>query len=177
MSNDLTSGTSPRDVPLSQRIAQIRYEVNWQSTAVRMQYERLAAHLQLPQEEQLAAHMRAVVDMDFMITAVRRLLRVAERARRIGVDGSGELRQAVRAIAPQSAQVVRVRNALEHLDQPGGGHHARSGRRLDIARVGWRPDRGARALRGCRGSAQRNLAGHRAGRARADGKVVYVIAG
>lgn len=117
VSDDLTSGTSPRVVPLRDRVAEVRYDVNWQGTAVRMQYERLGAHLELPQEEQLAAHMRAVVDMDFLVTAVRRLLRVAERARRIGVDGSGELREAVRAIAPQSAQVVRVRNALEHFDQ------------------------------------------------------------
>jgi hypothetical protein len=110
-----------RGIPLSQRVAQVRYDANWQGTAVRMQYERVAAHLELPPEEQLAAHMRAVVDMDFLITAVRRLLRVAQRARRLGVDSSGELREAVKAIAPQAAQVVRVRNALEHLDQQGVG--------------------------------------------------------
>jgi hypothetical protein len=39
--------------------------------------------------------MRAVVDVDLLVMAVRRLLKVAERARRLGVDSSGELRQAV----------------------------------------------------------------------------------
>jgi hypothetical protein len=116
MSADLKQGSSPRDVPLEQRVAQVRYDVTWQGTAVRMQYDRLAAHLGLPPEQQIAAHMRAVVDMDFLVLAARRLLKVAERARHLGVDSSGELRQAVRDIGPRSGQVVKVRNALEHFE-------------------------------------------------------------
>jgi hypothetical protein len=113
--------TSLRDLPLSQRVAQIRYDVTWQGTAIRMQYERLVAHLELPLEDQFRAHMRAVVDLDFLVIVARRLLKVAERARRLGIDSSRDLKQAVRAIEPQSAQVIAVRNALEHLDQGGTG--------------------------------------------------------
>jgi hypothetical protein len=117
MGADLKQDISPRDVPLDQRVAQVRYDLTWQGTAVRIQYDRLAAYLELPPEQRIVDHMSAVVDLDFLIMAVRRLLKVAQRARRLGVDGSGELRQAVRDIGPQSGQVIMVRNALEHFEE------------------------------------------------------------
>jgi hypothetical protein len=108
-------------VPLRQRVAQIRYDVNWQGTAVRMQYERLVAHLNLSLEDMAYAHLRGIVDMDFLVIAVRRLLRVAERARDIGCDVNGELKQAIKIFTSQWGQVIDVRNALEHIDHGRAG--------------------------------------------------------
>ena len=79
-----------------QRAAQIRYGVNWQWTAVKMQYERLMARKPMQPGDlvEVAAleHMQGVVDMDFLVTAVRRLLRVAEQARRSGCDTNADLK-------------------------------------------------------------------------------------
>jgi hypothetical protein len=108
--------------PLRQRVAQIRYDVNWQGTAIRMQYERLVAHLDLSLEDRWRAHMRAVVDLDLLVISVNRLLNVAERTRRFGCDSNGQLKRATKIFRSQwDSQLTDVRNALEHLDQGGAG--------------------------------------------------------
>jgi hypothetical protein len=63
--------------------------------------------------------MRGVVDMDFLVTAVRRLLRVAEQARRSGCDTNGDLKLPTRLFNSRWGYVVHVRNTLEHVDSPG----------------------------------------------------------
>jgi hypothetical protein len=112
-----------RTLPLPQRAAQIRYGVNWQWTAVKMQYERLMAR-RLMQPGDLAETaapepMRGVVDMDFLVTAVRRLLRVAEQAKRSGCDTNADLKVSIRIFNSRWSHVVDVRNTLEHVDGPG----------------------------------------------------------
>jgi hypothetical protein len=87
-----------------------------------MQYERLVAHLNLPFEDRVWAHMRAVADLDFLVISVHRLLHVAERARTFGCDTDGELKQAIKLFRSQwLPQLIEVRNALEHLDQGAAG--------------------------------------------------------
>ena len=82
--------------PLWQRAAAVRYGVNWQRTAVKMQYERLMTRsMALPDdlaEQALREYTRGVIDMDFFVTAVGRFLRVADQAKRSGCDANGELK-------------------------------------------------------------------------------------
>jgi hypothetical protein len=112
-----------RTLPLPQRAAQIRYGINWQWTAIKMQYERLMAYRPIQPGSLVEAaareHMRGVVDMDFLVTAVRRLLRVAEQARRSGCDTNGDLKLPTRLFNSRWGYVVHVRNTLEHVDSPG----------------------------------------------------------
>lgn len=112
-----------RTLPLPQRAAQIRYGVNWQWTAVKMQYERLMARKPMQPgdlvEAAVSEPMRGVVDMDFLVTAVRRLLRVAEQARRSGCDTNTDLKVPIRIFNSRWSHVVDVRNTLEHVDGPG----------------------------------------------------------
>lgn len=110
------------DVPLRQRAAQIRYDINWQGTAARMQYERLVTHMSRSLEDRLMAHMSGVVDLDFLVISVNRLLHVAERARDFGCDNDGKLKVAIKLfISRWLPQLRDIRNALEHLDQGGAG--------------------------------------------------------
>jgi hypothetical protein len=112
-----------RTLPLTQRAAQIRYGVNWQWTAVKMQYERLMARKPMQPDDlvevALPEHMRGVVDMDLFVTAVRRLLRVAEQARRSGCDSNADLKVPIKIFNSRWGHVVDVRNTLEHVDGPG----------------------------------------------------------
>jgi hypothetical protein len=113
---------SVSDIPLRTRVAQIRYDVNWQGTAVRMQYERLVAHLDLPLGEGSIAHLRGVVDLDFLVISVYRLLHVAERAKTFSCDIDGKLKLAIKVFRSRWDEELKdVRNALEHLDH-GGAH-------------------------------------------------------
>lgn len=105
------------EVPLSRRAAQIRYDINWQGTAVRMQYERLVAHMGLSPEERVSALLHAVVDLDFLVISVHRLLHVAKRARAFGCGTDAELKTAINLFSSRWLPQLRdVRNALEHLD-------------------------------------------------------------
>ena len=112
-----------RTLPLPQRAAQIRYGVNWQWTAIKIQYERLMARKPMQPGDQVGEaaleHMRGVVDMDFLVTAVRRLLRVAEQARRSGCDTNADLRLPMRLFSSRWSHVIDVRNTLEHVDSSG----------------------------------------------------------
>jgi hypothetical protein len=112
-----------RALPISQRAAEIRYNVNWQWTAVKMQYERLMAR-KSAQSGDLAAvavleHMRGIVDLDFLIMSVRRLLRVAEQARGSGCDINADLREPIKRFHGRWRHVIEVRNTLEHVDGSG----------------------------------------------------------
>jgi hypothetical protein len=64
-------------------------------------------------------HMRGVVDLDFFVTAVRRLLRVAEQAKRSGCDSKGILKRAIKIFMSRWSHVIDVRDSLEHVDEPG----------------------------------------------------------
>jgi hypothetical protein len=87
-----------------------------------MQYDRLVAHMNLPLEDRVLAHLRGVADLDFLVISVHRLLHVAERARAFGCDADGKLKLAIKVFSSQwLPQLVEVRNALEHLDQGGVG--------------------------------------------------------
>ncbi len=109
--------------PLWQRAAAVRYGVNWQWTAVKMQYERLMTRsMALPDdlaEQALREYTRGVIDMDFFVTAVGRFLRVADQAKRSGCDANGELKIAVKIFMSRWSHVIAARNSLEHFDQPG----------------------------------------------------------
>lgn len=109
---------------LRRNAGQIRYSVNWQGTAIRMQYERLAASMHIDTETPLIelarAHYKAISDLDFLITSVRRLLRVAEQARSYNLDPNKELKLAVKIFNSRwHPSLVTIRNALEHVDKPG----------------------------------------------------------
>jgi hypothetical protein len=60
--------------------------------------------------------MTGVVDMDFFVIAVRRLLRVAHDAKRSGCDRSGILKPLIKDFEAQWKQIVEARNYLEHVD-------------------------------------------------------------
>jgi hypothetical protein len=123
MSHDFEAGRTPAPA-MKLRAGQIRYSLNWQGTAIRVQYERLAENMNVNPEESVLvsmnAHMRAIIDLDFLITSVRRLLRVAEQARRFGLDPGGELKLAIRIFkARWLPHLVDIRNTLEHVDGHG----------------------------------------------------------
>jgi hypothetical protein len=110
------------DIPLRQRVAQVRYDINWQGTAVRMQYERLVSHINLPIEERTFAHLRGIADLDFLVISIYRLLNVAKRAKEFGCDTDGKLRLAIHLFESQwFSRLKELRNALEHLDHGGIG--------------------------------------------------------
>lgn len=108
------------DLPLDQRALEIRFNADWQWRAVTLQHERLMA---IPEprpgtlvEDALRGHLQGITDMDFFITAIRRLLRVADLTRRSGCDTGGELKLALKLFNSQWGHVIRVRDALEHFD-------------------------------------------------------------
>jgi hypothetical protein len=68
-------------------------------------------------EDALRGHVHGIADMDFFVTAIRRLLRAAELTRSSGCDAKGELRLAIKLFNSQWNHVIRVRDALEHFDE------------------------------------------------------------
>jgi hypothetical protein len=123
MSHDAEAASSPV-LTMSRRAGQIRYHLNWQGTAIKVQYDRLAANMYVDPEdsvlESMNSHMRAVVDLDFLVTSVRRLLRVAEQARSFGLDPKRELKLAIKVFNSRwLPYLVDIRNTLEHVDGPG----------------------------------------------------------
>lgn len=64
--------------------------------------------------------MRAVADLDFLVTSVRRLLRVADQTRSFGLDPRRELRREIKIFNSRWRPcLVDIRNALENVDEPG----------------------------------------------------------
>jgi hypothetical protein len=81
-----------------------------------MQYERLMERSRLSPERMLVEHMQMVADMDFLVTAVRRLLRTAELARQIPSGHQPQLKLALNIFHSKWGNLTAVRDALEHSD-------------------------------------------------------------
>jgi len=62
--------------------------------------------------------MNGIVDMDFLVIAVRRLLLVAEQAKKSGCDVNGELKPIIKGFKSNWGHIVAARNSLEHVDDP-----------------------------------------------------------
>jgi hypothetical protein len=88
-----------------------------------MQYERLAERAHQPPERMLAEHMQTIGDMDFLVTAVRRLLRTADAAMQIPSEHHHEqLKLAVKAFESRWwPRLKEIRDALEHVETPVAG--------------------------------------------------------
>lgn len=97
-------------------VSEVQFHINWQWTAIRMQYERLQERSQLPPERMLIEHMKVVADMDFLVTSVRRLLRTAALARQIPSEHQQKLKLALKAFNSRWDNLKAVRDALEHSD-------------------------------------------------------------
>jgi len=114
-------GSRFRDLPLNERADAIRYETDWQWAAAKLQYDRLMSYSEVSAEvllEDLARQqLHARADMDFLITAVRRLLRAAEHARDSGCDANGTLALPIRRFRSRWAHALKARDALEHFDE------------------------------------------------------------
>lgn len=120
----MSRGRGPRGpvngpLPVANRISQVRFNLNWQWPAISMQYERLMERSRLPMERLAFEHMRTVADMDFLVTAVRRLLRTAGLARQIPSTHQEQLDRALRIFHSKWGNLTAVRNALEHSDTTG----------------------------------------------------------
>jgi hypothetical protein len=102
--------------PGRDRVADVRFHINWQWPAIDMQYERLIERSQLSPDRMLTEHMRMVADMDFLVTAVRRFLRTAAVARQIPSENQQELKLALRVFNSRWGNLTPVRDALEHSD-------------------------------------------------------------
>src|ERR1700683_1972128 len=110
-----------RSRPLPQVAASTRFGLNWQWTAIRLQYERLTSNVISPKdliEVSMRKHMTGVIDMDFLVIAVRRLLRIADHAKRSGCDVNGTLKPLIRDFESHWGHVIDARNSLEHVDEP-----------------------------------------------------------
>lgn len=106
---------------LHQAAAAIRFNLNWQWTAIKMQYERLSNSILSPDDlvdVAMRKHMSGIVDMDFLVIAVRRLLRVAEQAKRSGCDANGTLKPVIKDFESHWGHIIDARNSLEHVDDP-----------------------------------------------------------
>lgn len=95
--------------------SQVRFHLNWQWPAIRMQYERLVERSRDP-ERMFAEHMQMVADMDFLVTSVRRLLRTAQLARQIRSEHQEQLRLALKIFNSKWGNLTAVRDAMEHSD-------------------------------------------------------------
>jgi hypothetical protein len=80
-----------------------------------MSYSEVSTEALLGDMARQQLHARA--DMDFLITAVRRLLRAAEHARDSGCDANGTLALPIRSFRSRWAHALKVRDALEHFDE------------------------------------------------------------
>jgi hypothetical protein len=69
--------------------------------------------------EAAVEHMRGIVDLDFFVLSVRRLLRVAEQAKRSGCDTNADLRGPIKKFHEKWDNIIDLRNALEHIDGSG----------------------------------------------------------
>ena len=102
---------------MAARVVQVRFHINWQWPAVKMQYERLIARSSLTVGQMPAEHMRMVADMDFLVTSLRRFLRTAELARQIPSEHQPQLKLALSIFNSRWWSTLKaVRDALEHFD-------------------------------------------------------------
>lgn len=108
-------------LPLQQRVAAIRYNLNWQGVALKLQYDRLRARTISPDSlPELTGYefMSGRVDMDFLVIVVRRILRLANQAKGSGLDIDGHLKPMVRDFESRWEHVIDARDTLEHIDEP-----------------------------------------------------------
>jgi hypothetical protein len=105
---------APRSV--ASRVSQVRFSINWQWPAIRMQYERLMERSHQSPEQMFYEHMNTVADMDFLVIMVRRFLRTAEQARRIPSERQPQLKLAIKIFYSHWGNLTDVRDALEHSD-------------------------------------------------------------
>ncbi|MGO9077952.1 MAG: hypothetical protein ACLQDY_02770 [Streptosporangiaceae bacterium] len=109
-------------IPLTKRTGYIRYELNWQATALRMQYERLVHHLGLSENERLLGYMQSVTDLDYLVITAHRIYRLADIAKGYGIDRDGELKDVIGAFRRDwKPKLIKIRDALEHLDHGSVG--------------------------------------------------------
>jgi len=62
--------------------------------------------------------MSGRIDMDFFVTAVRRILRVANQTKGSGLDTYGHLKPIVRDFEHRWEHIIDARDTLEHVDEP-----------------------------------------------------------
>lgn len=110
----------PPGRPSPQQMAHvIRFNLNWQWTAVKLQHERLADNV-LSRDDLVAVSMRkhltGMVDMDFLVISVHRLLLVAKQAKGSGCDVNGTLKDVIKDFESRWAHITGARNALQHID-------------------------------------------------------------
>jgi hypothetical protein len=106
--------STPRSV--ASRVSQVRFSINWQWTAIRLQYDRLMTRSRLSTELMPYEHMKIVADMDFLVIILRRFLRTAEQARQIPSGCQSQLRLATKVFYSRWGNLTDIRNALEHPD-------------------------------------------------------------
>jgi hypothetical protein len=110
---------NPDRSALHQAATNIRFNLNWQWTAVKLQHERLAANVLSPDdlvEESMRKHLNGMVDMDFLVVSVHRLLLVAKQAKSSGCDTSGTLKPVIKDFESRWGHIISARNALIHID-------------------------------------------------------------
>jgi hypothetical protein len=98
---------------IHQRVAWIRFHLDWQGSALLLEYNRLSSETgSLNSFAQLA-------DMDFLIIVVRRILRVAQKAKGSGLDTGKLLKSIVTDFENRWERIlIDMRNELGHVDQP-----------------------------------------------------------
>jgi len=105
------------DPSVASRVANVRFHIEWQWPAIKMQYERLMERASLPPEQMFSQHMQMVADMDFLAIMARRFLRTSALARKIPSEHQPQLKQAVREFNQRWRNLTEIRNALGHFDQ------------------------------------------------------------
>lgn len=116
-------------LPASYRAVIVRNRIDLQLIAVQTQHERL---LMTPPELNDISNWddvgqwQGLNDLDFFLTALRRLDRAADLARD-GCDPTGALRQPIKLFKVRIAGVTEIRDVLEHFDDED-----RRGRRLGL---------------------------------------------
>jgi hypothetical protein len=112
------AGSERLSAPLSaaSRVSEARFNINWQWTAIKMQYDRLMERSGKSMELRLHEHMNIVADMDFLVIVLQRFLRTAEQARQIPSDDQANLKLAIRIFHSRWGTLTDIRNALEHSD-------------------------------------------------------------
>lgn len=110
--------TYPNSTPfhsltIQQRVAWIRFHLDWQGQALLLEYNRL--HSETDSLDSFAQ----LADMDFLIIVVRRILRVAQKAKGSMLDTNKLLKPILTAFENRWQRIlIDLRDELEHVDQP-----------------------------------------------------------
>jgi hypothetical protein len=111
-------GSQWGELPLTYCALVVRNRVDLQWVAIEVQHERMTTAFRSPADPSewiSALRGRGLVDLDFFLTAVRRLDRVTDLARG-RCDPAGELRQPVKLFKARTHGVTQIRDTLEHFD-------------------------------------------------------------